>query len=98
MAYKINWSEIALEDYNGIITYLITNWSFSVASDFEDTVNKKLENLSKRPFVGIKSDKNSSVRSILFTPHNRLYYRITEQIIELLTIIDTRQNPKQKPF
>lgn len=98
MAYKINWSEIALEDYNEIINYLITNWSFSIASDFGDIVNKKLDNLSKRPFIGIKSNKNSSVRSILFTPHNRLYYRITNQTIELLTIIDPRQNPDRNPF
>ena len=70
----------------------------TVASDFKDIINRKLANLSERPFVGIKSEKNSSVRSIVVTPHNRLYYGITENVIELLTIIDTRQNPKESPF
>jgi len=87
-----------LEDYHIIIDYLIEEWSLSVAADFEDIVNKKLTNLSKRPFTGIKSDKNPSVRSILFTQHNRLYYGITANNIELLTIIDTRKNPKENPF
>lgn len=98
MAYKISWSDIALEDYHNIIDYLIAEWSLSVAGDFEEIVNKKLANLSKRPFVGIKSDKNPIVRSILFTHHNRLYYRITLDSIELLTIIDTRRNPEKNPF
>ena len=98
MAFKISWSETALEDYNRIVIYLISNWSISIASDFEDIVNKKLENLSQRPYLGIRSQKNSSIRSILFTPHNRLYYRITGQTIELLTIIDTRQNTEQNRY
>jgi plasmid stabilization system protein ParE len=98
MAYKISWSDIALEDYHIIIDYLITQWSLSVAADFEKIVNGKLDNLSKQPFSGIKSVKNPIVRSISFTPHNRLYYRITSDSIELLTIIDTRRNPEKNPF
>jgi plasmid stabilization system protein ParE len=98
MAYKISWLDIALEDYHNIIDYLIAGWSLSVAADFEEIVNKKLANLSKQAFTGIKSDKNPIVRSILFTPHNRLYYRITSNSIELPTIIDTRRNPEKNPF
>ncbi len=98
MAYKISWSDIALEDYQLIIEYLISNWSIIVASDFEDIVNKKLSNLSLWPLTGIKSKKIPGIRSILFTKHNRLYYRITGTTIELLTIVDTRRNPKKNPF
>ncbi len=98
MAYKISWSDIALEDYKSIIEYLVSEWSISVASDFEDIVNKKLRNLSLWPLTGIKSEKFPTVRSILFTTHNRLYYRITDLTIELLAIIDTRRNPEKNPF
>jgi hypothetical protein len=77
---------------------LISEWPLSVAFDFVDIVNKKLDNLSKQPFVGIKSEKNPSIRSILFTPHNRLYYKISGNTIALLTIVDTRTNPKTNPF
>lgn len=98
MAYEISWSEISLQDYNRIIEYLISEWPLSVAFDFVDVVNKKLDNLSKQPFVGIKSEKNPSIRSILFTPHNRLYYKISGNTIALLTIVDTRTNPKINPF
>ena len=42
MAYKISWSDIALEDYHRIIDYLIDSWSLAVAIDFEKMVNRKL--------------------------------------------------------
>ena len=98
MAYKIRWTAIALEDYERVINYLIKMWSVNVAIDFESIVNKKLANLSGQPFMGIASQKKPLVRSILLTKHNRLYYRITNDTIELLNIFDTRQNPKKNIF
>ncbi len=98
MAYKVSWSDIALEDYHSIIEYLVSTWSASVALDFEEIVNRKIENLSLWPLTGIKSEKYPTVRSILFTKHNRPYYRISGTTIELFTIIDTRSNPEKNPF
>ncbi len=98
MAYKISWSDIALEDYHSIIEYLVSTWSVSVALNFEEIVNEKIEILSLWPLTGIKSEKYPGVRSILLTKQNRLYYRITSTTIELLIIIDTRSNPEKNPF
>lgn len=98
MAYKISWTENALEDYQNVIEHLLTNWSLSIASNFENIVNRKLNNLSKQPLAGISSQKNPAIRSILLTPHNRLYYKISVNNIHLLAIIDTRSNPTKNPF
>ncbi|MCY7422396.1 MAG: type II toxin-antitoxin system RelE/ParE family toxin [Chitinophagaceae bacterium] len=98
MAYKIRWTAIALEDYERVVDYLIKMWSVNVATDFEGTVNKKLANLSGQPFMGIASKKKPMVRSISLTKHNRLYYRITDNTIELLNIFGTRQNPEKNSF
>ena len=98
MAYEISWTEIALDDYHAIINFLLDKWSLKVAADFQDVVNKKLQDLSLHPFVGIKSEKISSVRSILFSKHNRVFYRVGDNVIELLTIIDTRKDPAKKIF
>lgn len=98
MAHKIVWSNIALEDYWRIVDYLLTNWSSSVAINFENIVNKKLGNLALQPFTGIPSEKYPSIRSILLTEHNRLFYRVRSETIELLNIFDTRQDPKKSRF
>lgn len=98
MAYEIIWSENSLDDYNKIIEYLITRWPLSIASEFRKTVNEKLNNLSKRPLTGLKSEINPSIRSILLSSQNRLYYMIGESTIEILAIIDTRSDPQKNPF
>lgn len=98
MAYKISWSNIALEDYKHIIEHLISSWPLSIAIDFANTLNRKLTNLSMQPFNGIKSNRNPTIRSILISKHNRLYYRINDNHIELLSLIDTRMDPAKNPF
>ncbi len=98
MAYKISWTDNALEDYQRIVEYLIKKWSFTDAANFESIVNKKLANLSGQPFMGIPSQEKHSLRSILLTKHNRLFYRIKDETIELLNIFDTRQDPEKNPF
>ncbi len=98
MANKISWTDNALEDYQRVIEYLLKEWSLSVALNFENIVNKQLKNLSGQPSMGIPSQKNPAVRSILLTKHNRLFYRIKDETIELLNIFDTRQDPEKSPF
>jgi plasmid stabilization system protein ParE len=34
MAYKIEWTEDALEDMQKVLTYLIAKWSYGVANKF----------------------------------------------------------------
>lgn len=94
MALQIKWTANALEDYRQIVEYLMEEWSVSIAEKFIDIVESRIETLSSYPYLGLASLKDSSIRSILLTKHNRLYYRITSTSIEVLDIFDTRQDPK----
>jgi plasmid stabilization system protein ParE len=98
MACKISWTPNAIEDYKHVIEYLLTEWSSSVAVHFENITNKKLITLSHHPYLGIASQKLAGIRSILLTKHNRLYYRITDNSIQVLNIFDTRQDPGKNRF
>jgi len=94
MAYQIKWTEIAVEDFENVIVYLLNNWSLNVANDFSQILQKKLIILSHHPHIGIASINFLSVRSVSITKHNRLFYRITGYTIELLNLFDNRQNPE----
>ncbi len=98
MAYKIRWTLNALADYERRINYLLIDWSLNIAIDFEAILTKKINNFSYNPFIGIASQKKPIVRSILITKHNRLYYQIIEDSIELLNLFDTRQNPEKNTY
>lgn len=98
MALQIKWTQNALEDYEAVIDYLLTEWTVDVAAKFIDLVESRLDTLIFFPNIGITSTKENSVRSIVLTKHNKLYYRITSNCIEILNIFDTRQNPTKNKY
>jgi|SRR5688572_27465425 len=98
MALPVIWTENAIEDYKLVIDYLLLEWSLPVAEKFVETIEKRIEVLSRFPNIGIASVKDPSVRSIILTKHNKLYYRTNQGKIEILNIFDTRQNPEKNLF
>lgn len=98
MAYKIEWTNDALEDAENIIYYLLQQWSYKIAKEFEEKLLARLETLTGKPHTGIISSANNEIRSIVVTRRNKLYYRIKNQAIVVLNIFDTRQNPTKNKF
>lgn len=98
MAHEIVWTDSAVKDYNGVIDFLIQNWSVDVASEFVDITSKKIHTISLQPLIGVSSKIGNDIRSILLTKHNRLYYKIFPLQIRILNIFDTRQNPDKNKY
>jgi plasmid stabilization system protein ParE len=97
MALQIIWTINALEDYEKVVDYLLQEWSLSTAEEFIQTVERRTESLTNFPNLGRASIKEPFIRSIILTKHNKLYYRVSEDAIEILNIFDTRQDsPKNK--
>lgn len=100
MAYKIIWAEISIEDYEKIIYSLQESWTENVAKEFATIVRKKVESISIFPNRGVESETTKNVRSIHLTKHNRLFYIVFEEenIVQILSIFDTRQNPNKNQY
>lgn len=72
--------------------------SEGLADKFIDELQKRLSTLSKQPYIGAPSSIAKSVRSILITKHNRIYYRIKGNQIEIVNMYDMRINPKRNKY
>jgi plasmid stabilization system protein ParE len=81
-----------------VLHYLESQWGKTVANRFLKELDKRLDTLSQQPFIGVPANEPKTVRSILITKHNRLYYRIKGKTIEIVNMYDTRMNPKNNPF
>lgn len=81
-----------------VYQYLLKEFSSKTAYSFLDRLEKRIEFISKNPTIGKLSIKRKNVRSILFTPHNRIYYRYQKNTIEVLCLFDMRKNPKKRPY
>jgi plasmid stabilization system protein ParE len=99
MGAEIRWSNNAIQDYNLIVEYLLADWNEGVALQFIEIAEYKVQQLARHPHIGIASPRDNNIRSVLITKHNRLYYRaLSAQIIEIVNIFDTRQNPSCNKF
>ena len=98
MAFKIIWSESAIEDYSKVINYLLENFPLFVAENFIQITESRIFNLTAFPEMGKLSKKINGARSIVLTKHNRLYYSTSKDAIEILNIFDTRQSPKKNSY
>ena len=98
MAIQIIWSENAVEDFERIIRYLNKMWTEKIALEFEYKVYSKVELLASQPQIGRTSTSFNTIKSILITKHNRLYYQISDLGLEVLNILDTRQNPDKNIY
>lgn len=61
-------------------------------------IDRRMELLTKQPYVGAPSSKINGIRGLLITRHNKLYYKINDDKVTILNMYDTRMNPKNNPY
>ena len=81
-----------------IYQYLLKEFSAKTANAFLGSLEKRIDFIANNPTAGKLSVKRQHVRSILFTPHNQLFYRYKNKTIVILCLFDMRKDPKKKPY
>ena len=81
-----------------VYQYFLKEFSAKTAYSFLDRLEKRIDFIARNPEVGKASAKRKNVRSILFTPHNQIFYRFQSNIIEILCLFDMRRDPKKRPY
>ena len=98
MAYQIVYKKRFVNKLLKLLDYLKREWSGQIADDFIVKLQNRLQTLSGQPYIGAPSTAIQSVRSILVTRQNRVFYRIKDNVIEEINMYDTRSNPKRNPY
>jgi plasmid stabilization system protein ParE len=81
-----------------VYQYLLKEFSSKTAFQFLDKLEQRINLIIQHPTIGKLSAKRKNIRSIILTPHNRIFYRYQDNIIEILCLFDMRKNPKKKPY
>ena len=95
--YKVIYKKRFQQKFLRLLNYLNLEWGIKVTDDFIATFQIRITNLISNPNIG-KQSTVLEVRSLLITKHNRLYYRLRNNTIEILNMYDTRINPKNNPY
>lgn len=81
MAYEVIWTRTALDDYQGISSFLENERSEPAAKRFAREVLKMTGRLSTMPYIGVLSEKNPVVRRVLISPEVSLYYSVQPPLV-----------------
>ncbi|MBL7113702.1 MAG: type II toxin-antitoxin system RelE/ParE family toxin [Bacteroidales bacterium] len=91
---KIEWSLKAVQNLEDIIIYLEKNWTQKEISKFITKFEKQLAVISTFPFAYPISQKKNIHRCVM-SKNVTIYYIIRNDTVFLLSIFDTRQDPKK---
>ncbi|MEP7255058.1 MAG: type II toxin-antitoxin system RelE/ParE family toxin [Ferruginibacter sp.] len=98
MAYQIVVRKRFTNRVQKVLAYLEKEWSHKVASEFLLKIDRRIDLLTKQPYIGVLSAKVKDIRGLLITRHNRLYYKIKNNKVIILNMYDTRKKPKKNPY
>jgi len=98
MLKPVKWSSFAEEDFAVVLEYLNNNWGNSVSLDFIEKTDRCILLIQKNPRQFPFLNKKLLIQKCVVTKHNSLYYRETEDRVEILRLYDTRQNPETLRF
>jgi plasmid stabilization system protein ParE len=90
---QIFLSPLAVRKLDIILEYLQEEWGEKSKNDFVKKLKKKFDQISNNPASCKKSSKKNNLRKCLVTKQCSFYYRIINNEIEIITLIDNRQDP-----
>lgn len=95
MSRKVFLSKTAEKKLDKLFEYLITEWSVKVKTDFVEKLDSSIEIIKNQPEMFPESKKGEGLRKCVITKQTILYYRYNSKRINIVTLFDTRQNPKK---
>jgi plasmid stabilization system protein ParE len=93
--YEVYLSPLAELKLDLLLHYLDMNWGTKAKEKFLNKLKKIIDRLSDHPESFPASRVKREIRKAVVTTQTSLYYRIRNESIEVITIIDNRQDPKK---
>jgi len=78
MVKIIVWNRRASDSFNGIITYLQSEWGDKVTRDFIKRTYHILDLLAANPEMSSIEHHEKQIRGFVITKHNTLFYRVDD--------------------
>lgn len=91
---KLIWSRRAQTDLTSILNYLEENWTEKEITEFFKKLEKQIFIIQEQPKAFPATKKNNVRRSVL-SKQTTIYYDILGDVIRIVALFDTRQNPKK---
>ena len=93
--YKLFWSDRALSDLRNITDYLSENWTEKELKTFAKKLDRRLEIITFNPRLFPLTMERKNVRRSVLTRQTVIYYEARKYVVSIITLFDSRQDPKK---
>ena len=94
--YKILWTDNALKELEKTITYLEEHWTEKELRNLSNKLEEIVSLISQNPNLFQVSDVKKDIRRAVVLTYNTLYYRVTNNQVEIISFFSNRQSPKKR--
>lgn len=94
-AYEIAWTDLALEELENTVNYLEEEFSEKEVDRLGEEIERILLIISKNPNIFPLSKKTNSRKAVILK-FNSMYYRISNNEIQILSFFSNRQSPDSR--
>jgi plasmid stabilization system protein ParE len=91
---KVLWTEEANKNLSNIIKYLEDNWTKREIEKFLKKLNKQISIIQSQPDSFPKTN-NYNVRRSVVAKQITLFYSISQDTLNIVSLFDNRQNPQK---
>jgi hypothetical protein len=95
MNKSIFWLPEASETYYQNIEYLRLYWYEEIVDNFKNEVERHLKLIADNPLLFRVHDKDKAIHKCLIVKQITLFYKVSENKIELLTFWNNYKNPSK---
>lgn len=93
--YNIFWSDLASGELQKTLQYLEENFSKKELIRLSNELEQTLSLISINPKLFPTSSKKKNIRKIIILTYNTLYYRVSNNSIEIISFFSNRQRPRK---
>jgi plasmid stabilization system protein ParE len=94
---KLVWTEKAQQRISEVLEYIEREFGAKARQIFLEKTQDFTRILIEFPEMGTLEIKEKNLRGFQLTNQTRVFYRVKKNCIIILTLIDSRQNPKKRP-
>jgi plasmid stabilization system protein ParE len=94
---KLVWTEKAQRRIGEVLEYIEREFGAKARQIFLEKTQYFTRILIEFPEMGTLEIKEKNLRGFQLTNQTRVFYRVKKNCIIILTLIDSRQNPKKRP-
>jgi len=93
---KLVWTRKAKLKLEAILNHIESEFGTTTRDQFRKRTKEFTSLLAKFPEIGEVEVRDRRIRGFQITKQTRLFYRLTDTRITILTLFDTRQDPSKR--